>query len=535
MESEGAKSEFQVIVCVEDDDGRLFPLTNDVPKCLLPVGNRPLLAYTLDTIRSSGALEILVVAPNEQREQLSQFLNSYIPVDDKANIELVGIPSDSITGSADYVRAVSNKIRGDFIVVGSDMVTDINLAQMVRVHRLKSSDIVVCLTPFQFDDADAGDKDAKKSSEKVKKAKIDEEDQEYHGLCGDGRLVLKCATVECDKGLTFDKRLLDKCSDLTVRNDLIDIGVYVMSKWIVQLLLDHKKISSLKVELLPYLMNKQFITDTEYLLSSMGTSFLQRVVSRPLQDVDAYMYNLDRRREGQSGKTAEELYASSGSAKTVPAVASYVDLGTSVLNQFLQEADAARQVNSLTLTGNSIASAREINSITRAVSNVSMDLEGIGGGSLSLCGGEGGGALMKAISGVDMIRCFAMVATPAAAAADAADVGGADNRFICHRVSNVQTYLQLNRDVPAKLYNAAQNPNPATTAISKLDLLEPWADVHIRSSYNKKELSVYDSRTVEVQPKVLLKYCSIGAGVKIGTKSKLNNCVAMDGVTVGEK
>lgn len=55
-QSQQLKCEFQVIVIVEDDDGRLFPLTQDIPKCLLPIANRPLLAYTLDTIRNSGAL-----------------------------------------------------------------------------------------------------------------------------------------------------------------------------------------------------------------------------------------------------------------------------------------------------------------------------------------------------------------------------------------------------------------------------------------------------------------------------------------------
>ena len=54
-QSQQMKCEFQVVVIVEDDDGRLFPLTQDIPKCLLPIANRPLLAYTLDTIRNSGA------------------------------------------------------------------------------------------------------------------------------------------------------------------------------------------------------------------------------------------------------------------------------------------------------------------------------------------------------------------------------------------------------------------------------------------------------------------------------------------------
>ena len=53
--------------------------------------------------------------------------------------------------------------------------------------------------------------------------------------------------------------------------------------------------------------------------------------------------------------------------------------------------------------------------------------------------------------------------------------------------------------------------------------------------YQKRDSSVYDLHAVEIAPKVLLKYCSLGAGVKVGAKSKLNNCIAMDGVTIGEK
>ena len=73
--------------------------------------------------------------------------------------------------------------------------------------------------------------------------------------------------------------------------------------------------------------------------------------------------------------------------------------------------------------------------------------------------------------------------------------------------------------------------NPVTT--SKLEVLNPWSEVNMR--YQRKDLSVYDSHTMEIGAKGVLKYCSIGNAVKIGSKSKLNNCVAMDGVTVGEK
>ena len=47
--------EFQVVLIVECDDGRLFPLTEGNPRCLLPVANRKLLSYQLDLLHKSSA------------------------------------------------------------------------------------------------------------------------------------------------------------------------------------------------------------------------------------------------------------------------------------------------------------------------------------------------------------------------------------------------------------------------------------------------------------------------------------------------
>jgi dTDP-glucose pyrophosphorylase len=52
--------EYQAVLIVDYDDGRMFPLTEDIPKCLLPVGNRRLLAYQLDMLAKSGIAGELV-------------------------------------------------------------------------------------------------------------------------------------------------------------------------------------------------------------------------------------------------------------------------------------------------------------------------------------------------------------------------------------------------------------------------------------------------------------------------------------------
>lgn len=49
-----AAPQYQAVIIVEYDDGRMFPLADEIPKCLLPVGNRRLLSYQLDMLTMSG-------------------------------------------------------------------------------------------------------------------------------------------------------------------------------------------------------------------------------------------------------------------------------------------------------------------------------------------------------------------------------------------------------------------------------------------------------------------------------------------------
>ena len=97
-------------------------------------------------------IEILVVSADEHHEKLTRFLLDYVPIQDKIKIELVTIATDNISGSADYLRAISNKIHDDFIVITGDMVTEVNLARLTILHRLKASDLAILLTPYQGDD-----------------------------------------------------------------------------------------------------------------------------------------------------------------------------------------------------------------------------------------------------------------------------------------------------------------------------------------------------------------------------------------------
>lgn len=62
----------------------------------------------------------------------------------------------------------------------------------------------------------------------------------------------------------------------------------------------------------------------------------------------------------------------------------------------------------------------------------------------------------------------------------------------------------------------------------------PWARFQ---GVLKKELSIVGEGTSDVvnEKTITVKQCCIGANCTIGTGAKLNNCVIMDNVTIGEK
>jgi hypothetical protein len=75
------------------------------------------------------------------------------------------------------------------------------------------------------------------------------------GVCEDGRVVMKTPALEIDEALQILKPLLHRCtSSLTVRNDLLDLGVYLMSHWILDFLMVRKHYIIIQICFIKYIL-----------------------------------------------------------------------------------------------------------------------------------------------------------------------------------------------------------------------------------------------------------------------------------------
>ncbi len=90
------------------------------------------------------------MTPQEYYLQLSQFVLTLF----ESGLIIEVIPVEEFVGSADAVRAVSDRIRGDFIVFNSDTISQINLAELVSIHRLRSSDVTILLAAAPVEESE---------------------------------------------------------------------------------------------------------------------------------------------------------------------------------------------------------------------------------------------------------------------------------------------------------------------------------------------------------------------------------------------
>jgi len=109
---------------------RLRPLTDSLPKCLVPIRGRPLLDIWLDLCASSGITEVLINVHAHPQPIEQHLKRTGSPV----NVRLVH--EDRLLGSAGTLAANRAWVGSDFAfwILYSDVLTDTNLSRMTEFH-----------------------------------------------------------------------------------------------------------------------------------------------------------------------------------------------------------------------------------------------------------------------------------------------------------------------------------------------------------------------------------------------------------------
>ncbi|MUV89159.1 NTP transferase domain-containing protein [Halapricum sp. CBA1109] len=108
----------QAVILAAGQGTRMRPLTEQTPKPMLPVADRPLVAHVADAAVDAGASELIVVVGYEADAVRSYFGDAY------RGVEVTFAVQQSQEGTADAVRAAREYIDGPFAVLNGDNLYD---------------------------------------------------------------------------------------------------------------------------------------------------------------------------------------------------------------------------------------------------------------------------------------------------------------------------------------------------------------------------------------------------------------------------
>ena len=107
---------------------RLLPLTENLPKCLLPVAEKPVLAWQIDALQAAGVDEINIVA-GFQVGQIEALLHAHYA--DCANIKIVFNPFYEVADNLASCWLARSFMNSDFLLLNGDTVIEPKLVLQV--------------------------------------------------------------------------------------------------------------------------------------------------------------------------------------------------------------------------------------------------------------------------------------------------------------------------------------------------------------------------------------------------------------------
>lgn len=112
---------------------RLRPLTDRVPKCLVPVAGRPILDYWVDALDRAGIAEALL----NTHHHADQVRDWIARVNARGGVQLAEAHEPVLLGSAGTVHANRSWADGAeaVVVIYADNLSDIDLAALLAFHR----------------------------------------------------------------------------------------------------------------------------------------------------------------------------------------------------------------------------------------------------------------------------------------------------------------------------------------------------------------------------------------------------------------
>jgi dTDP-glucose pyrophosphorylase/CBS domain-containing protein len=134
----------QAVIMAGGYGTRLRPLTEDMPKPMLPVGDRPLLERMIDQLRESGIYKINI-STHYKPEKITQHFGD----GSKFGVQLNYVSEPLPLGTAGALAALKD-IEDPLLVINGDILTGVDFRAMMIYHQEHQADLTVAVRQYDI-------------------------------------------------------------------------------------------------------------------------------------------------------------------------------------------------------------------------------------------------------------------------------------------------------------------------------------------------------------------------------------------------
>src|ERR1041384_1500495 len=124
---------------------RLRPLTIHTPKPIVPIFDRPFLHYQLDLLKQVPEIDEVILSLNYQPRRIEEIFGD----GSESGVAIKNVVEPAPLGTAGAVRYAGDSLRESVVVFNGDVLTEVNLGEVIALHRARKAKATIVLTPVE--------------------------------------------------------------------------------------------------------------------------------------------------------------------------------------------------------------------------------------------------------------------------------------------------------------------------------------------------------------------------------------------------
>jgi mannose-1-phosphate guanylyltransferase len=124
---------------------RLRPLTIHTPKPIVPIFGRPFLNYQIDLVKKLPEIDEVILSLNYQPRRIEEIFGR----GDGLGLKVSYVVEPAPLGTGGAVKYACGAVEDTVVVFNGDVMTQVDLAAVLRLHRERKAKATIVLTPVE--------------------------------------------------------------------------------------------------------------------------------------------------------------------------------------------------------------------------------------------------------------------------------------------------------------------------------------------------------------------------------------------------